>query len=373
MREKLVPPPEALAAAADFGVAPCVASVRAPAPRSTASSSSSSSSVFTFDSTAHGRPQPAQQHQHHHHHQPHPHHHLRPAAVEQLVYAAHKRLLVSCTADGCVRFWCTQRCRLLLQIDALHRRGESLVALRVDEATNETMVTGDSSGAVRVWDLSALTDERRAHLAAHPAYCAVSATEAAAAALSHGGHDNAPVVDCRPVLFFQAHAQSIVSVEILDAVIGNGGSVPARGPILLTASTDCTAVLWCLRTARKIGTFGQAARWNLDDAATWHEPAGDEAAVAARVLDAHAVPKSFFAVHPGGGAGAGAEGDSAAAGAARVRGAAAALASNVDDIETLTTTLVFEPTSLQLNAQPTPTAATAAAAGYATERLYSWW
>ena len=77
----------------------------------------------------------------------------------------------------------------------MHRRGEALVALRVDAAENRVLLTGDSSGAVRAWDMSALTRARQ-----------LPSTSSATMSPLHPSM-------CVPLLYLQAHKQSIVSLD----------------------------------------------------------------------------------------------------------------------------------------------------------------
>ena len=148
-------------------------------------------------------------------------------------------VLASCGADGSLRFWNTRLGDCLFTVEGACSQGDSLQHMAVDE-TLTFLVTGDSSGRVKVWDMSHLSD---------------------LAALAPKGGATARADDPESklqVLFtWRAHRQSIVHVEYLPGIDG-----------VMTASTDCTARLWTL-SGEQIGLFGQEKPWVLDRQETW--------------------------------------------------------------------------------------------------------
>ena len=121
-------------------------------------------------------------------------------------------VLASCGADGCLRFWNTRLGECMLTVEGVCSPGDSLLHMAVDE-TSTFLVTGDSSGRVKVWDMLHLSD-------------------LAALAPDGGATARADDPDSKVKMLFtwRAHRQSIVHVEYLPGIDG-----------LMTASTDCTA------------------------------------------------------------------------------------------------------------------------------------
>ena len=148
-------------------------------------------------------------------------------------------VLASCGADGSLRFWNTRLGECLLTVEGVCLPGDSLLHMAVDE-TSTFLVTGDSSGRVKVWDMSHLSD------------LAALAPDGGATARADD-----PDSKVRMLFTWRAHRQSIVHVEYLPGIDG-----------LMTASTDCTARLWTL-SGEQIGLFGQAKPWMLDRQETW--------------------------------------------------------------------------------------------------------
>jgi len=107
--------------------------------------------------------------------------------------------------------------------------GESLTALSVAD-DNETFVTGDSAGRLCVWGAAGMV----------------------AAVADRGAAVEADAMLVRPRARWRAHTGVVVSVR----------QIPRRGA-LLTASVDCSVVLWTMGGA-KLGVFGQEELWNLD-------------------------------------------------------------------------------------------------------------
>ena len=63
--------------------------------------------------------------------------------------------LVVAYADGTVVLWSAATGDLLLEKAGAHAAGEAIIGLATD-AANATLITADSGGCVKVWDLSEL-------------------------------------------------------------------------------------------------------------------------------------------------------------------------------------------------------------------------
>jgi hypothetical protein len=143
--------------------------------------------------------------------------------------------LVSGGADGFLRVW---NVRALgggtghaFAVRGACAVNESITALGVSDG-NDSLATGDSEGRVEVWDVSALV----AAISHRKPACAVAGNERHLVRRSS----------------WRAHRQVIVQVEMVQ-----------KREVLITASTDCSVMLWTLHGAR-IGTFGQAKPWNMN-------------------------------------------------------------------------------------------------------------
>ena len=210
-------------------------------------------------------------------------------AVEKLLFLrsrpadpATAALLAAC-ADGVVRAWSARFDRGLLgQFAAAHCPGDAVVAM-VTTANDELLVTGDTGGYVKVWDIS--------HYATNGRRCSVTEHEARAgrwqpfAAFLHwldiveGVGKLATVFPCMAargpgqphlLLSYRAHADGVNSVDYFR----NDGS-----ELVVTASIDCSVRLWTL-AGEFLGIFGQPYLWTypqtmgrrgLDDVDKYYE------------------------------------------------------------------------------------------------------
>ncbi|MEE6506938.1 hypothetical protein FKM82_007907 [Ascaphus truei] len=140
-------------------------------------------------------------------------------------------ILISSEA-GTLRWWSVfdQR-RQFGHFYAPNNADESVFGLS-SNGSNSTLVTGDTSGCIQVWDIS-----------------------------DYGLQGTAQTQEQRPPLLFcwRAHDGTVVAVEyfLFDAE-----------PFVTSASSDRTAKLWTF-DGKYVGTFGQTKSWNLRNPATY--------------------------------------------------------------------------------------------------------
>ncbi|XP_060573290.1 WD repeat-containing protein on Y chromosome-like isoform X4 [Ruditapes philippinarum] len=138
---------------------------------------------------------------------------------------------------GYIRFWCLYGARNEMGFFyAPDFPDESVLAMCTNN-NNSLLVTGDTQGNVKVWDIMThcIKFQDRGRIKAKPQL------EAA----------------------WRAHDAAIVSVEFAKHDTGD---------YVITASTDKTARIWTLREGHYIGTLGQKKSWNLKDQSTWAHP-----------------------------------------------------------------------------------------------------
>ncbi|XP_062601746.1 WD repeat-containing protein on Y chromosome-like isoform X1 [Saccostrea cucullata] len=113
-------------------------------------------------------------------------------------------------------------------------KDESVLGLCTNPS-NDTLYTGDTSGNIKVWDISG--------------YCR---------------HAEERRIKTSPELLesWKAHDSSIVSLEYIEHEDGN---------YIVSASTDQAARLWSTE-GHYVGTFGQKKSWNLKNKSTWMHP-----------------------------------------------------------------------------------------------------
>lgn len=175
-------------------------------------------------------------------------------AVERIVFLEHKHCIISTHADHRLRVWSTKRSEFLHRLELVQPATESSLAepscgskprnllgfmnaqvapitsIYVDAEENRWMITGDSEGYVRIWDLQ----------------------------------DFAPgSVPSRHLLKlheFQPHVQKVTHVQhfSVDGLV-----------VVMSASADGTIALSMI-TGQRIGTFN-GALWSLTDHKTFSE------------------------------------------------------------------------------------------------------
>ena len=136
-------------------------------------------------------------------------------------------MLVSASSDGSISFWDARAGQLLLHVADACERIDGLLHVCAEE-TNTFLITGDSGGHLKVWDISALIDQ----------------------SVRSESIDRASI---KLLFSWRAHLSAIVRVEHLKGIEG-----------IVSASSDCTVRLWSL-SGEQIGIFGQASVWQLGD------------------------------------------------------------------------------------------------------------
>ena len=156
-------------------------------------------------------------------------------SVEKLAFMkTQPYVLLSSGADGFVRFWNVLTSTLLMELDCKHVPGESIVSLCLSDDCKRLM-TADSIGCVKVWDLSDLNFELHAF-------------------------DKVEGMEAVELAHWRAHSSSVSSVQYVS-VEGLTSS------FWLTAGSDNAVHLWS-SDGTHVGIFGTDA-WKLNDPATW--------------------------------------------------------------------------------------------------------
>ncbi|XP_052783274.1 WD repeat-containing protein on Y chromosome-like isoform X3 [Mya arenaria] len=138
---------------------------------------------------------------------------------------------------GYIRFWCLYGARNEMGYFYAPDQGDESVLGICTNANNSLLVTGDTTGHIKVWDIMA--------------HCTHFQDK--------GRIKNKPPLEAA----WRAHDAAIVSVEYAKH---------DTGEYVISASTDKTARLWTLRDGQYIGTFGQKRSWNLKEPSTWAHP-----------------------------------------------------------------------------------------------------
>lgn len=157
-------------------------------------------------------------------------------------------VLVSSEA-GYLEFWCLYRVNEPMgRFHAAYEYETTVPALATDPS-NDMMVTGDSNGYITVCDIRSYCISRAEAIIAQ----VWSTTQRA------GSLDDSPEGKPPQLARWHAHQGAVVSIEYLSR---------DQGPLLLSASEDCTARLWTL-DGQYIGMFGQKRLWNVDDPSSY--------------------------------------------------------------------------------------------------------
>ncbi|KAJ3129013.1 WD40 repeat domain 95 [Nowakowskiella sp. JEL0407] len=144
--------------------------------------------------------------------------------------------LVSCHADGHLRYWEPHYGYLLYEANLQLHEWEGLTCMSTDTQLT-TMLIGGSSGHIRILDLE--TDNL-------------------------GSNENQPYKQPFSLrLVWRAHVQSITSVSFVP-----------NHEIVVTASLDSTVRLWTIKGAH-IGVLGQEELWNIADTKTFKPTPAD--------------------------------------------------------------------------------------------------
>ena len=148
-------------------------------------------------------------------------------------------------ADGRVRMWnaIPSSGALLCDFHAGHGDGESVLCVAADKRATR-MVTADSAGRCRLWDVAGLV--RGIH-----SQCAAA------------GEDEPPFgrSDVELLGYWQAHSSGacVNAARWLE--------VEGIGVFFTTAGDDCAVHLWS-KDGQHVGEFGPH-RWTLEDTRTW--------------------------------------------------------------------------------------------------------
>ena len=197
-----------------------------------------------------------------------------PVAIEKLLFLTARQThkdtatLVASDAVGWVRAWsCHHEGGLLGQFNAAHKRGEAVLAMTTDR-NNEYLVTGDSSGYIKVWDMcmycinmptAQFRDRRtRYRIERYKKFPFLGIEpELRRRIRDQRKHRPPPPESCPddtirvpPLLnSFRGHLQSITSVDLIS-----------ERELLLSASSDCSIRMWTLG-GQFVGIFGQQVPW----------------------------------------------------------------------------------------------------------------
>ncbi|XP_013411389.1 WD repeat-containing protein on Y chromosome [Lingula anatina] len=185
--------------------------------------------------------------------------------------------LIACGAEGWVRAWSIHhQGGLLGQFNAAHKPDEAVLAMATD-SQNEYLITGDTAGYIKVWDITEYCVKRTKWMESEE--CRL-ATEKRRAKFPYLKESKVPanfrlpekqtkpqgVVHLAPPLTsnpeqtlkmppllnsFRGHLKAITSIDFVEGK-----------DLLVTASSDCTVRLWTL-CGRFVGTFGQKNPWDL--------------------------------------------------------------------------------------------------------------
>ncbi|XP_064614731.1 WD repeat-containing protein on Y chromosome-like [Liolophura sinensis] len=143
-------------------------------------------------------------------------------------------VLVS-SEGGYLRFWSLYTNKHELGYFYVPDSADQSVLAMCTKPNNSILITGDTQGKVKVWDIMAYCIKPQDRRVKTP-----------------------PPLEAS----WSAHDSAIVSVEYIEH---------DHGVFILTASTDKTARLWSLQ-GEYIGTFGQTMAWNLKVQTTWGHP-----------------------------------------------------------------------------------------------------
>ncbi|PAA70774.1 hypothetical protein BOX15_Mlig005513g1 [Macrostomum lignano] len=166
--------------------------------------------------------------------------------------------LVSCGANGFVRFWNLHQGALVAEFLA-HTQASSIIMEVSPDCQH--LVTADGGGFIKVW-----------HIAD---YCLDSAGQQAA------DGEEEPLVTERPALEseWQAHSDQINDIRLTER---------QDRLLIVTASSDCSLSLWD-SFGNLIGTFGQEEHWKIEPLSVVLERLERERQVR-RTLDAYKSP-----------------------------------------------------------------------------------
>ncbi|PFX29987.1 WD repeat-containing protein on Y chromosome [Stylophora pistillata] len=158
--------------------------------------------------------------------------------------------LITSGSNGSVRAWSICGGGLLGYFTAAQGNHDSVLSMSTN-GDNSMLITGDTAGFIKLWDISC--------------YCISSGDQKPATPqqrkLSLGNRrysqksSKAGGINTKPpplVISFRAHLQPIVSLDFVD-----------NRQLIITASKDASVRLWT-QTGRYIGLFGQRVLWDIE-------------------------------------------------------------------------------------------------------------
>ena len=178
-------------------------------------------------------------------------------------------IIVTSGAEGWIRFWSMHhQGGLLGQFNGAHRLGESIITITTD-AHNNYLVTGDTQGYVKIWDIKEYCVSKKLTLLERKknienlkkkftffrveCFNTTKHKFSVTENLKNVFASRPPPTSSEPgrtlrypilANSFRAHTRSIHSVELVS-----------ERDILITASSDCSVRLWTV-SGQYIGTFG---------------------------------------------------------------------------------------------------------------------
>mmetsp|Transcript_13521 Transcript_13521/g.31113 ORF Transcript_13521/g.31113 Transcript_13521/m.31113 type:complete len:970 (+) Transcript_13521:62-2971(+) len=147
--------------------------------------------------------------------------------VEQLLFLKKReQCLVCCGSGGFVHFFEGHDGTMLHSFDAGHPPGEALVDMCSDSC-NDFLITADSGGFIKIWDISQLKPSDRG---------------------------TQPMFE---LYFWKAHDKTVSSVCYVE-----------DSKMVITGSADFSVHVWTIDGVL-VGTFGEDRGWRLDNRKTW--------------------------------------------------------------------------------------------------------
>ena len=150
--------------------------------------------------------------------------------LHKLLFMPRKgNLLLTCGADGYVRFWRLEETKLVhvYGLHAGHQQGEPILAMAVSD-DNTRLFTGDSLGEVRTFDISRIDARSQAYL-------------------------STAIV---PGSTWRAHREAVHSIDSM-----------CKYDMIVTTSSDACVKVWTT-SGRIVGTFG-VDQWNIHEPSSW--------------------------------------------------------------------------------------------------------
>jgi len=153
-------------------------------------------------------------------------------AVENLVYLSRIKCLVSSGADGYIRFWDIATGEMMVELESGAAENESTITLTTDFEKNFKILTGDTTGILRIWGIEELLEApltKRHHFKIHY------------------------------LIQWKAHQGFLTSIQHV---------IHHNVEYIITGSADTNVFLW-KTNGTLIGQFGQTQQWDLEKPYTW--------------------------------------------------------------------------------------------------------